>query len=183
MSTKSLDIPETKPATEFDGRLVQKMSSFGLHARVQLAVASALRSWANERGLGRVGTAWDFDLTPPAGRTHRLVPDAAFLSYERVGFDDERAAQVPQVAPNVAVEILSQGQTFENSQRRVEIYLSAGADLVVLIDPRSEEAWLADARGSRHIDGEAAIEHAAVPGFWLSLRECFDLVPPGGAMR
>jgi Uma2 family endonuclease len=177
-------IPETKPATEFlDGRFVQKMSPFGLHARVQLAVASALQSWADELGRGRVGTEWDFDLTPSGERTHRLVPDAAFLSYGRVGFEDELAAQVPEVAPDVAVEILSRGQTLENSRRRVEIYISAGADLVVLIDPRAEEAWLIDSGAVRHLDRDAAIEHAALPGFSLPLRKCFDLVPPGGAKR
>jgi Uma2 family endonuclease len=184
MPAKPLEIPETKPATEFiDGQLVQKMSPFGLHARVQLAVAAALRSWADERGRGRVGTEWDFDLTPPGSRTNRLVPDAAYLSYDRVGYDEEEAAQVPVVAPNVAVEILSKGQTLENSAHRIEIYLGCGTELVVLVDPREEEAWLIDAAAVHYLDGHAAIEHAALPEFSLPLRSCFDMVPPGGSSR
>jgi Uma2 family endonuclease len=182
MPSKPLDVPETKPATEvIDGRFTQKMSPFGLQARVQLRIAGALQAWSDECGRGRVGTEWDFDLTPPGDRTHRLVPDAAYLSYGRVDFRDERAAQVPDVAPNVAIEILSKGQTFENSVRRVEIYVSAGAELVILIDPRSERACLVDSRGSQFIDGDARIEHSALPGFSLPLRTCFHLVPPGGA--
>src|SRR5580693_5503585 len=107
MPNLPLVVPETKPATEFvDGQFVQKMSPFGLHARVQLALASSLRSWAMRDGRGRVGTEWDYDLTPPGGQPNRLVPDAAYLSYERVGFDEKDAAQVPVIAPDVAVEIL-----------------------------------------------------------------------------
>jgi Uma2 family endonuclease len=84
-------IPQTKPAMEFiDGMFVRKMSPFGLHARVQLIVAARMQAWADERGRGRVGTEWDFDLTPPGESTNRLVPDAAYLSYARVGFEDER---------------------------------------------------------------------------------------------
>ena len=181
MPAKPLLVPETKPATELlDGRLVQKMSPFGLHGRVQLAIGAALRAWADERGRGRVATEWDFDLTPRGAPTNRLVPDAAFLSYARVGFADEEAAQIPTVAPNVAVEILSKGQTYESSQRRIEIYLASGAELVILIDPRAEEAWLVDANGARHLGRNARIEHAALPEFSLELRSCFELVPPGG---
>ena len=144
--------PETKPATEFiDGRLAQKMSPFGLHARVQRVVAAALGDWSDERGRGRVGTEWDFDLTPTGGRTNRLVPDVAFLSYDRVPYEDEAEAQVPIVAPDVAIEILSQGQTLENSERRISIFLACGAKLIVLLDPRREVAWLVDAAGSREL--------------------------------
>jgi Uma2 family endonuclease len=182
MRTRSLVVPETKPATEFlDGCLVQKMSPFGLHARVQLAVAAALRGWADARGRGRVGTEWDFDLTPPGSSTNRLVPDAAFLSYERVGFTDENGAQIPKISPNVAVEILSKGQTFDRSRRRIEIYLACGAELVIVIDPRAEEAWLVDANGAIHLGSGESIRHPALPEFSLDLRACFELVPPGGA--
>ncbi|HTA40028.1 MAG TPA: Uma2 family endonuclease [Candidatus Acidoferrales bacterium] len=174
-------IPETKPAMEFiDGQLVQKMSPFGLHARVQRIVASALGDWADELGRGRVGTEWDFDLTPPGERKNRLVPDVAFLSYDRLSYDDEAAAQVPKIGPDVAVEILSQGQTLENSHRRLQILFACGTRLVVVIDPRAELAWLVDANGTRLLGRNDAIEHPSMPGFVLPLRRCFERVPPGG---
>ena len=181
MSYTPLQIPETKPATEFiDGCLVQKMSPLGLHARVQAAVAIALGTWSDERGRGRVGPEWDYDLTPPGGSTNRLVPDVAYLSYDRVAYENEAAAQVPTVAPNVAVEILSQGQNLANSQRRIDIFLACGAELVILIDPRAEEAWLVDANGTAHLTRDDTIVHSALPDFSLPLRRCLELVPPGG---
>jgi Uma2 family endonuclease len=184
MPTLPLPIPETKPATEFvDGRMVQKMSPYGLHARVQGVVVAMLGAWADEKGRGRVGTEWDFDLTPPGERTNRLVPDVAFLSYARVAYEDDAAAQVPIVAPDVAIEILSQGQTLKNALRRIEIFLACGAELVVLIDPRAEKAWLADAAGTHELTREQAIEHQSLPGFSLPLMRCFEKVPPGGRAK
>jgi Uma2 family endonuclease len=181
MAYTPLPIPETKPATEFvDGHMVQKLSPYGLHARVQRAVAGALGDWADARGRGRVGTEWDFDLTPRGQSTNRLVPDVAYLSYERVAYDDPAAAQVPVIAPDVAIEILAQGQTLENARRRIEIFLACGARLVVLIDPRLERAWLVDRNGTRSLARDEAIEHPALPEFSLPLARCFDEVPPGG---
>jgi Uma2 family endonuclease len=181
MPTTPLPIPETTPATEFiDGRPAQKMSPFGLHARVQRVVAAALGDWSDERGRGRVGTEWDFDLTPPGERANRLVPDVAFLSYDRVSYEDVDGSEVPVVAPDVAVEILSHGQTLENSSRRLQIFFACGTELVVLIDPRAELAWLVDASGARTLSGNDAIAHPSLPGFALPLRRCFDEVPPGG---
>jgi Uma2 family endonuclease len=181
MATSPLPIPETKPATEFiDGRLVQKMSPYELHGRVQRILAAALGAWADERGRGRVSTEWDYDLTLPGGRTNRLVPDVAYLSYERVAYEDKEGAQVPTVAPNVAVEILSEGQTFENSQRRIELFLTCGAELVILVNPRAQDAWLVDREVTRRLARHETVAHRALPEFSLLLRRCFEEVPPGG---
>ena len=179
-----LPIPETKPATEFiDGELVQKMSPYERHSYAQGTVLVALREWADAKGRGRVGPEWDFDLTPPGEKTNRLVPDVAYVSYDRLRFDDEEAAQVPTVAPNVAVEILSAGQTLENSHRRIDIFFACGAELVILVDPRKQDAWLIDSLQRRHLTREDTIEHPALPEFSLALKRCFDRVPPGGAPR
>ena len=179
MPTLPLPIPETKPATEFiDGRMVQKMSPYGLHGRVQLKIGAALQQWAETGGRGRVGTDWDFDLTPAGQQTNRLVPDVAFLSYDRVSYDDEMGAQVPIVAPEVAVEILSEGQTLQNSARRLEIFFATGTQLVILIDPRKEVAWLVDPQATRQLAGADYVEHPAMPNFRMPLRACFERARP-----
>ena len=181
MPIHPLSIPETEPATEYlDGRLVRKMSPYGLHARVQRILAAALGEWADDGGRGRVGTEWDFDLTPHGEGTNRLVPDVAFVSYDRISFEDEEAAQVPVVGPNAAVEVLSPGQSLASCRRRIEIFLACGTELVVLVDPRAEEAWLVDAQTTRRLSCEESLEHPALPEFALPLRRCFERIPPGG---
>jgi Uma2 family endonuclease len=166
--------PETKPATEFiGGRLVQKMSPRGLHARVQLRLGARLEAWAFESSKGRVGTEWDFDLTPPGEPVNRLVPDIAYLSYERVGRDDDAAADIPTVAPNVAVEVLSPGQRMEHLSEKIRIYLAAHCELVIVVDPRAEYAVLHDNSGVRRIERHETLEHPALSGFTLPLASVF----------
>jgi Uma2 family endonuclease len=166
--------PQTEPATEFiHGRLVQKMSPRGLHARVQGALFRALDEWADERASGRVGTEWDFDLTPPGEDANRLVPDVAYLSYERVAFDDDEAAEIPTVAPNVGVEVLSPGQTMDDLAEKVRIYLAAGMELVMVVDPRREIAVLHDRASTTLIHSRDLVEHPALPGFSIKLSRIF----------
>ena len=50
-----------------------------------------------------------------------MVPDVAYLSYARVPFEDSAAADIPRVAPDAVVEILSPGdrrKDIDNSIRR-----------------------------------------------------------------
>jgi Uma2 family endonuclease len=168
--------PETKPATEFiGGRLIQKMSPRGLHAQVQVALASLLRAWAMEFGTGRVGTEWDFDSTSPDESVNRLVPDVAYLSYERVRRDDVAAADIPRVAPNVAIEILSPGQAMAHLAEKVRLYLAAGCELVIVVDPRAEYAVLHDTVAVRRIERNDTLQHPALSGFAVPLAAAFEL--------
>ncbi len=174
--------PDTTPATEFiNGRLVQKMSPRGLHARVQAAVSRALLDWADQTGSGRVGSEWDFDLCLPGGAINRLVPDVAYLSYARVAFDDDASAEIPTVAPDVAVEILSPGQTMGDLAEKLDVYQKAGVGLTVVIDPRREVAVLHDVRGSTTLDRGGVLTHASLPGLLLPLADLF--AKPGGGRR
>jgi Uma2 family endonuclease len=171
--------PQTKPATEFiGGKLVQKMSPRGLHAGVQIAIGASLWTWARERACGRVGTEWDYDITPPGEQTNRLVPDVAYLSFERLSYEDEEAAQIPKLAPNVAIEVLSPGQTMDDLAEKARIFLAAGCELVVVIDPREQYAALYDAAGVQRIERDEYLTHAALPGFDAVLASFFETPKP-----
>ncbi len=127
-----------------------------------------------------MGTEWDYDLTPPGECVNRLVPDVAYLSYERVGYDDEGAAQIPTVAPDVVVEVLSPGQTMEQLAEKVRIYLAAACRLVVVLDPREQYAVLHDAVGVCYLGREDHLTHEALPDFDVVLATFFDRPRPIG---
>jgi len=172
-------IPETKPATEYiGGRLVPKMSPRPAHALAQGAFVTALTTWAVEGGRGWVAPECDFDLTAPGERTNRLVPDVAYMSYERLPYRDDGAPSTPVIAPDVAVEILSPGQTIENSAERVRIFLACGAQLVILVDCERPVAALFDAGPSRRSERDGVIEHPSLPGFSMPLERAFSLPKP-----
>jgi len=163
---------ETKPATEWlMGGPVQKMSPKFWHAALQGAMHGRLRAWAETRG--RVGPEWRFWLTPPGERERYLVPDVAFLSYERLARSEIAAAQEPHVAPELAVEIISPSERPDHMAHKVDVYLRSGTLVVLQIDPARRTATVHDASGVRVLRDGDTFTHAALAGFSLPLAELF----------
>ncbi len=106
MQPNEIDLPETKPETEWvRGRALQKVSPTPNHSFLQLALATALGTWA--KGKGKVGSEWRFRITPPGKITRPLVPDVAYVRREQlIGLSDNEL-QASRFAPDAAFEILS----------------------------------------------------------------------------
>lgn len=180
MSTvREITVPETKPATEWvNGRALQKVSPQEPHARAQAGLAAALRAWAHDVGSGRVGTEWGFRVTPPREATRPLVPDVAFLSYDRLGYEEDEAARIPYVAPDVAVEIISPDDRGRDIEEKIRVYLAAGAALVLLVDPGERTFTAHDAEGTRRFLPDETFEHASLPGFAIGVASVFEKPNP-----
>lgn len=169
---------QTKPASEWiAGRVVQKVSPTARHANAQGRLVAALLAWADASGAGRVGTEWEFRIAPPGETPRSLVPDVAFLSYERLGFDQDRAAQRPNVAPNVAIEVLSPRDRRSYIQEKIRVYLAAGTAAVAVADPERETVTIYDAEGGRTLQADETFRHPELPG--LSLRVASIFAKPG----
>ncbi len=180
MSTlREITVPETKPATEWvNGRALQKVSPQERHARAQGAMVAALRAWADAVGAGRVGAEWEFRVAPPHEATRPLVPDVAFLSYARLGYEQEDAAQIPRMAPDVAIEILSPGDHRLDVDEKVRVYLAAGTKLVLLVDPAERTFTARDSEGTRRYSRDEDFAHQALPGFSVQVESIFRLPKP-----
>jgi len=128
MSTvREITVPVTKPATEWvNGRALQKVSPQEEHGRAQRRIAAALGAWADETGSGRVSTEWEFRVTPPHEATRPLVPDVAFLSFDSLSYEQDEAAQIPRMAPDVAIEIVSPNDQRHDVDEKTRVYLAAG---------------------------------------------------------
>src|SRR5215469_16062314 len=89
-----------KPVLEWvNGRILQKVSPERKHAIAQRKIASAIGAWADSRGCGEVGTEWRFQVQPPGAIRRSLVPDIAYVSYERLPLEEIERTGAPQVAP------------------------------------------------------------------------------------
>ena len=123
---REIVLPETTPETEWvRGRPLQKVSPTRRHAIVQLAVAIRLRAWSRQRG--EVGTEWRFRITPPGEVTRPLVPDVAYVSYERLGALPAAERETPPFAPDIVVEIRSPDDRSADIDHKRDVYLSGGA--------------------------------------------------------
>lgn len=168
-------LPETKPETEWvRGRALQKVSPQRDHSRLQGALTTELGRWAAERG--EVGPEWRFRVAPPAEIRRPLVPDVAYVSNERLRPLSDEELQMPPLAPDVAVEILSPDDRRVDVDDKIGTYLRAGSSLVIVVDPLARVVELHDRSGVTPLDESAAIEHAALPGFSYPVRDLFAVL-------
>ena len=178
-AVREITVPITKPATEWvNGRALQKVSPQERHARAQSRMLVALMAWAEGNGAGRVGTEWEFKVTPPHEATRPLVPDVAFLSFDRLGYEHEEAAQIPYMAPDVAIEVLSPGDRRPDIEEKVRVYLAAGSALVLLVDPVELTFVACDAEGARRFSGDEEFTHRALPDFAVRVSAIFEPLKP-----
>lgn len=177
MSVPEIVVPHTEPETEWvRGRALQKVSPTRAHALVQLAFAAALRTWARNRG--DVGTEWRFRIAPPGAAVRPLVPDVAYVAFERLRGLRGRDLDVPQLAPDVVVEVLSSDDKRPDVDDKIATYLAAGSALVVIADPQRAVVELHDRAHTTALAAPDTVAHPALPGFTLGVQELFEEIAP-----
>jgi len=131
-----LAIPEVKPAIElYRGKRRQKVSPQFTHGLLQLRLAMMLGEWST--GRGRVGIEWRFYfLEAGVARSSSLVPDVAYVSFERVPYEAQSDAEQPLGAPDVAIEILSPDDRPAHVREKIDLYRAYGTPCVVIVDPK-----------------------------------------------
>jgi len=133
-----------------------------------------LDRWA--AGRGEVGPEWRFRVAPPGEVRRPLVPDVAYVSNERLRPLSNEELEVPPLAPDVAVEILSPGDRRADVDDKISVYLRAGSSLVIVVDPRRRTVELHDHAKTAHLDEDETIEHPVLAGFSCPIRELFAVL-------
>ncbi len=103
------------------------------------------------------------------------IPDVSFISWDKFPNRELPAEPIPNLVPDLAVEVVSEGNTAEEMRRKLREYFKAGVRLVWLIDPatRTAEAYTSP-RKKTIITADQALDGGTVlPGFRLSLQELF----------
>ena len=154
-----------------DGVLVEKTMGYR-ESLLAVYLGAVLRDFVSSRRLGLVsGADGMVQLFPRLVR----IPDVAFVSWARVPGGRVPAVPVPELVPDLAVEILSEGNTPPEMARKLREYFAAGVRLVWLVelDPRTvavhtspEESTLLGETSD--LDGGDVL-----PGFTLPLRSLF----------
>jgi Uma2 family endonuclease len=164
-----LELPEEKPALEyFRGRVTRKMSPNAHHGRLQAFAVRVFEDLATP-----TGTAVAFVETRETYRDAdaSFVPDVSIFHVDRVPID-ERGEVVLNlwVAPDIAVEILSPGQTIGSQIDRCRWYVENGVRAAVFVNPRTRTArvfrpgWESDLlRGADRIELTDVIPGVSLP--------------------
>ncbi|HTV73178.1 MAG TPA: Uma2 family endonuclease [Candidatus Acidoferrales bacterium] len=168
-----LGIPEVKPAIEsIRGVWEQKVSPKTAHSLLQGRLTVALVSVFGD--LGDVGPEWRFYLLPPGEEPSSLVPDIAYVSFGRLPESPGELREKPTIAPDIAVEILSPGDRMKTLATKIEMYLTYGSKLVIVVDPQERSVTFHEATGTRtvsHVQGIAVPD--AYPHLRINLTELF----------
>ncbi len=162
-----------------DGVLVEK--AMGLReSRLAATLIHLMESYLDRSPLGIV--------TGEAGTMRILarqvrIPDVAFICWDRLPGGKVPEEPIPALVPDLAVEVLSPGNTEAEMERKLRDYFAAGVRLVWYIDPlsRSARAYTGVYQGVE-VGPEGVLSGGDVlPGFTLSLAELFARAEKGGA--
>jgi Uma2 family endonuclease len=154
-----------------DGVLVEKPVGFR-ESILALALVELLKPFVRQHNLGLVsGEAGFVRLSPGLVRG----PDVAFFSWARVPGGRIPQQPIPDLAPDLAIEVLSESNTPGEMARKRREYFSAGAHQVWQIDPgaRTMEVFTSPTQ-SLVLDETQTVDGGSVlPGFSLSLAQLF----------
>ena len=103
------------------------------------------------------------------------IPDVSFVSWTRL--PGRRVPRVPiaDLAPDLAVEVISPSNTAREMERKLQDFLAAGVRLVWYVYPEPQEihVYTADSHDVLTIEQELS-GGDVLPGFVLPLRQLFE---------
>jgi Uma2 family endonuclease len=156
-----------------DGTLVEKPVG---HEESEIAarLIHYLLSWIIPRKLGSV--------TGEAG-THRMkrgrvrLPDVAFTAAERMTQLPKPRPAIPSIGPDLAVEVLSDGNTRAEIQQKLREYFESGTRLAWVIDPptRTVAVYIGPTDKPENVlrENEELSGGVVLPGFTLPVLDLF----------
>lgn len=154
-----------------DGTLVEK--AMGYEASV--VAGTILRLLANFVSVQRLGLISGADGMFRLLPTSTRGPDVAFLHRERLPDGKFPKEPYPSLAPNLAVEVLSPGNTLAEMTRKRTEYLHAGVQLVWIVDCVHRTIAVYNSEGQRAILKETDTLGGAtvLPGFECLVADVF----------
>lgn len=180
MSTTELDLREILAEDEEDEAYMPNLE----HGVISLNLGSELRTFLKGKNLGRAvdsSTEYRFlkDQKPRQGRTPYRQPDVSFITQERL---PKRFDAYPEIAPDLAVEVVSPSDKDMEIEAKVALYQKYGVKLVWVVHPfsRSIDVYrLANKLLPEPVGAEGELSgEDVIPGFKLKLSDIFDYPPP-----
>jgi Uma2 family endonuclease len=154
-----------------DGVLVEKVMGFH-ESRLTLDLIVFLKLYLRQHNLGVIAGA-DGMLKLTTGLMR--IPDVSFVSWDRLPGRKLPPEPIPLLPIDLAVEVISKGNTRGEMERKLREYFAAGTLLVWFIYPKTRTARVYTAPGRSTRLGEDGVldGDAVLPGFALPLRELF----------
>lgn len=154
-----------------DGVLVEKTMGYK-ESLLAVEVAFLINLFVREHDLGLVlGADGTLRILPHQVR----VPDVCFISWSRFPNRKLPDEPIPDLAPDLAIEVLSAGNTEREMQRKLHDYFMAGVRMVWYIDPRdhSAKSYTTEDQCAESDENGILSGGDVLPGFELPLKTLF----------
>jgi len=154
-----------------DGVLVEKPMGF-YESRLAAALIGLLEEFLSHEDLGIV-LAPDGMMRLAPGLVR--MPDVSFLSWDQFPDRELPFEPIPGIAPDLAVEVLSESNTRAEMERKLHDYFDAGVSLVWYLDHKTKTAEVFTGLDQRELvrEDQALDGGEVLPGFSLPLSEWF----------
>lgn len=154
-----------------DGVLVEKVMG-AKESFIASILIHRLWNFLEGKELGAVlGEAGMLRLRPRLVR----IPDVSFISWDQIPSGEFPSEPVPDLFPDLAVEVLSRSNTPGEMTLKISEYFAAGCRLVWIIDPATQtaEAYTAPDECRRLKATQSLDGGDVLPGFKLPLKQLF----------
>jgi Uma2 family endonuclease len=167
---------EDRPCELVEGTLVEKPMGYD-ESGIAVTIIILMGSFVRRHKLGLVtGEAGTIRLIRGLVR----IPDVAFVSWDRLPGRKRPKVPIPQLAPDIVVEVLSKGNTKREIDRKLREYFEAGVRSVWIVDPKKRtvrqyhalDQWVL-LNEDQSLDGGAIL-----PGFVLLVKDIFERYEP-----
>lgn len=169
-----LKIPAGQRFELVNGQLVESDRS-GLAGWIAVLVSGKLLSFVLAHKLGVVlPSDAQFQCFPDDANRIRK-PDVAFIQRSR--FVPQLLRGYIRIAPDLAVEVVSEHDTYYEVETKVREYLRAGVRLIWILNPETQSIRIYRADGTKHeIEvGNTLHGEDVLPGFSIAVAELFQL--------
>lgn len=157
-----------------EGEIRMMSPAGGRHGRVAMNCGRLLANHVDEHKIGVVYAAETGFVLARDPDTVR-APDVAFVVAARVAEIDDESAFIP-FAPDVAIEVISPGDSFSSVEEKAFSWLGAGTRLVLLVDPANETVHVYRSADEIVVLGKGDVVSAsdAVDGWQVAVAQLFQ---------
>ena len=152
-----------------NGELVEMSGAKPLHNILQARLGRFVDTFVADKDLGIVGT----EVYCQFSAKNIAQPDVAYFSKARIQGHDLN--DYFEIAPDLAIEIISPSETAQNVNTKVQNYFQHGSQLVWNMYSDTQQVYVYDSPDDVHIVSiNGTLDGGTVlPGFSLALREVF----------
>jgi Uma2 family endonuclease len=153
-----------------DGELVDVSGNTPNHNGLRDLLIAMLLPFVKEHKLGRVVGEQEYDF---GGNAHG--PDVTFFSPEKLKLCDGKL-RVQRFVPDLAIEIVSENDSFKKLVRKVDRYRKCGAKEAWIFDIDSRKALVFSDALNAILDENGVFESSLIPGFSIRIGDLFDQI-------